>query len=198
MEYLTNGSNVESARDWAWFDEFTGALTFFDPPNNVDPEQHKRRASDAVETVTAALKGWTGDGTSEDWIEFVDGIKDEYTFLSRWEEPEPLLDKSRTETREETIPGQLWIVLDPGKRDVTIPVPVTFELYVLMKRISSGYSPNARDLERSEGIRLLHSRLSEFTDKQETVRITNSAGEQLLNVDRDAFGTVQVEAGRDL
>lgn len=200
MEYLTGESDVRTARDWGWFDEFTGSLTFFDPPEETDIDQYKRRASDAVDTVTAALKGWTGDGngTGEDWIEFVDGIKDEYTFLSKWEKPEPLLSQSRTETREETIPGQLWIVLDPGKREVTVPVPVTFELYVLMKRISRGYSPNARDLERSEGIRLLHSRLSEFTDKRETVRISNTAGEQLLNVDRDAFGTIQVEAGGDL
>ena len=198
MEYLLDDSDIETARDWPWFKEFTGALAFFDPPADVSPDQYKRRASDAVSTVTAALKGWTGESSSEDWVEFVDGIKDEYTFLSKWEEPQPELEQSRTETKEETIPGQLWIVLDPGKRDVTIPVPVTFELYVLMKRISRGYSPNARDLERSEGIRLLHSRLSEFTDKRETVRIANTAGEHLLKIDRDAFGTIQVEAGGDL
>jgi len=196
--YLRDTNAVDTARDWMWFKEFTGALTFFDPPIDVDGDSFKRQASDTIETVTAALKGWTGDRASEDWIEFVDGIKDEYTFLSKWEEPTPLRDESRTATKEETIPGQLWVVLDPGKRDVTIPVPVTFDLYVLMKRISRGYSPNARDLEQSEGIRLLHSRLSEFTDKQDTVRITNAAGGHLLEFTRDAFGTVQVEAGGDL
>lgn len=198
MERLTAESGSESTQYWTWLMEFTGALTFFDPPTGIDSDKHKHEAREVVETVSAALQGWTGDGTSEDWVEFVDGVKEEYSFLSRWEDPEPLLDRSRAKTTEETIPGQLWVVLAPGKEDITIPVPVTFDLYVLMKRICRGYSPNARDIERSEGIRLLHSRLSEFTSKQETVRISNSAGEQLLNVERDAFGTIQVKAGSDL
>ena len=200
LERLTANSNTQSDQYLTWFDQFTGALTFFDPPDNVDSDQYKTQASDVVDTVTAALKGWTGSGTGEDWVEFVDGIKQEYTFLSKWENPKPLLPKSRKQTKQEATPGQLWIVLDPGKgsRDDAISVPVTFDLYVLMKRIRRGYSPNARDIERSEGIRLLSSRLSEFTNKQETVQISNSAGEQILNINRDAFGTVQVEAGSDI
>jgi len=61
-----------------------------------------------------------------------------------------------------------------------------------MKRISMGYNPNVRDLERSEGIRLIHSRLSEFTNKQNSVRIIDKNGSVLLNVDKDAFEGITI------
>lgn len=196
-QYLAGESEITTAKDWSWFAEFTGALTFFDSQSG-DADDYKRKASSAVNTVTEALKGWSGTGaTSADWIEFVDGVQGEYKFLSKWEKPTPNKRMSRRETREETIPGQLWIVLQPGNTDLDIPVPVTFELYLLMKRISRGYRPNARDLERSEGIRLIHSRLSEFTDKKDTVRITDKSDQNVLRLTRDAFETVEIETGGD-
>lgn len=194
-QYLLDESSVRTARDWTWFTEFTGALSYFDrQPDTataIDPEY----ASDAVETVTSALRGWTGSTTTNgDWIEFVDGLRGEYRFLSKWEKPEPAKAQSHQQTAQETIPGQFWIVLKPGVEGLTIPVPITFELYLLMKRISRGYSPNARDIERSEGIRLIHSRLSEFTDKKEHVRIENKSEENVLEITRDTFGTIKLEA----
>jgi DNA phosphorothioation-dependent restriction protein DptF len=192
--YLTGDSPIETAKEWSWFREFAGALSFF----NGGGDQHKTRASDAVSTLQDALKGWSGRGAQNtDLIEFVDGMQGEYKFLSKWEKPKPNKEASRERTREETIPGQLWIVLQPGTTDLNIPVPVTFDLYLLMKRISAGYRPNARDLERSEGIRLIHSRLSEFTDKRETVRITDTSDSEVLTLERDAFDTIAVELGAE-
>lgn len=194
-QYLCDESSVKTALDWSWFTEFTGALSFFDTLPGEDPAVPAKYASASVETVTEALRGWTGTtGNAGDWIEFVDGIKGEYKFLSKWEEPSPAKAESRQQTAEETIPGQFWIVLKPGVKDLTIPVPVTFELYLLMKRISRGYSPNARDIERSEGIRLIHSRLSEFTDKKDKVRVQNKSEEDVLSISRDTFGTIKLDA----
>jgi DNA phosphorothioation-dependent restriction protein DptF len=194
-QYLHNESDIRTAKDWSWFTEFTGALTFFDPPEGTNGSDHRRKASQATETITNALKGWTGHATMEDWVEFVDGIQGEYKFLSKWEKPTPDIETSSIETKEETIPGQLWIVLKPGNETLQIPVPVTFELYMLMKRVSRGYRPNSRDLERSEGIRLIHSRLSEFTDKQNTVRVMDKSDESVLRLERDPFGEIQLETG---
>ena len=87
-------------------------------------------------------------------------------------------------------------MLRPEGTDVDIPVPITFELYILMNRIGRGYSPNARDLERSEGIRLIHSRLSEFTNKQETVRVMDKVGTELLRLEEDAFGGITIRGER--
>lgn len=195
-EYILDESTVRIARDWSWFQEFTGALSFFDPPEGLSGESYKRDAGSAVTTVTEALKGWTGrSDKSDDWIEFVDGIQGDYKFLSKWEKPTPSLTASKSKTQTETIPGQLWIVLQPGGEKLEIPVPITFGLYLLMKRISRGYRPNSRDLERSEGIRLIQSRLSEFTDKKDTVRIENKSDEAVLRLERDAFETIQVRSG---
>lgn len=195
-QYFANTSKLETARDWSWFTEFAGALTFFAPADDHAAEIHRKYASKSVETVTNALRGWSGQAErTEDWVEFVDGVQGEYRFLSKWEKPKPNIEASREETEEETIPGQLWVVLQPGNQDLEIPVPVTFELYLLMKRISRGYRPNSRDLERSEGIRLIHSRLSEFTDKEETVKVVDKSDQQILRLERDAFGTIQLERG---
>ncbi len=195
-EYVSGESNVRTARDWSWFQEFTGALTFFDPPQDRSGDPYKQDASSAVTTVTKALKGWTGrSDETDDWIEFVDGVQGDYKFLSKWEKPTPSLEASKSQTQTETIPGQLWIVLQPGGETLEIPVPITFGLYLLMKRISRGYRPNSRDLERSEGIRLIQSRLSEFTDKKDTVRIENKSDETVLRLERDAFETIQVRSG---
>ncbi|WP_435365249.1 DNA phosphorothioation-dependent restriction protein DptF [Haloarchaeobius sp. DYHT-AS-18] len=198
-QYLCGDSSVTTARDWSWFTEFTGALSFFDTLPDEDSNVPPRYASESVQTVTKALRGWTGSSDHNgDWIEFVDGIKGEYKFLSKWEKPTPDKEASRQQTAEETIPGQFWIVLKPGVTELVIPVPVTFELYLLMKRISRGYSPNARDIERSEGIRLIHSRLSEFTDKKDTVRVQNKSEEDVLEISRDTFGTIKLDVAEGM
>jgi len=191
---------LRTAIEWSWFSEFLGAYTFLDRPED-DPEAAASLQDDAAEmndTLSDALRGWTGDqGSTGEFIEFIDGIKTpEYRFLSKWTDPAVDSNESRQRTRQEATPGKLWFVLRPDKSGVDIPVPITFELYVLMKRIGQGYNPNAQDLERSEGIRLIHSRLSEFTDKQETVRILDKAGEERLRLEEDPFGKVKIEEGQ--
>jgi len=191
---------LRTAIEWSWFSEFLGAYTFLDRPED-DPEAAASLQDDAAEmndTLSDALRGWTGDqGSTGEFIEFIDGIKTpEYRFLSKWTDPAVDSNESRQRTRQEATPGKLWFVLRPDESGVDIPVPITFELYVLMKRIGQGYNPNAQDLERSEGIRLIHSRLSEFTDKQETVRILDKAGEERLRLEEDPFGKVKIEEGQ--
>lgn len=189
---------INTALEWSWFSEFLGAYTFLnreDDETADDLSMLQDSASEMNDTLSDALKGWTGErGTSGEFIEFVDGIKTpEYRFLSKWTDPKVASEESRRRTREEATPGQLWFVLQPEEGDVDIPVPITFELYVLMKRISRGYNPNARDIERSEGIRLIHSRLSEFTDKQQTVRIVDKVGKERLRLEKDAFGKIKID-----
>ncbi|WP_161991516.1 DNA phosphorothioation-dependent restriction protein DptF [Natronorubrum aibiense] len=189
---------IRTAIEWSWFTDFLGAYTYLnrDTSEEIDPQVEKELKNCAVnmnQTLTDALKGWSGKHTNSNYIEFVDGIKTtDYRFLAQWSNPSPNREKSRQRTKRETTPGQLWFVLEPEQANTEVPIPISFELYVLMKRISMGYNPNVRDLERSEGIRLIHSRLSEFTDKQNSVRIVNKNGEELLSVEKGAFDGIKI------
>jgi hypothetical protein len=89
----------------------------------------------------------------------------------------------------------MWIVLEPEGADVSVPVPVTFELYQLMGQIRMGYNPNALDMERSEGMRLIQSRLSEFTNKHELVRVVNKLDEELFRVRKTGFDDIEIVSG---
>jgi len=199
VEEEGEGEGVQTALDWSWFTEFLGTYTYMSTSEDgLDSEEHELEQSARTlnKTLTQALKGWSGDVIDGDYIEFVDGIKTpEYRFLAKWANPRVNLEVSRERTRREPTPGQLWFVLEPEGATVDIPVPINFELYILMNRIRKGYTPNARDLERSEGIRLIHSRLSEFTNKKETVRILDKVGSELLRLEEDAFGGVIVGSG---
>jgi DNA phosphorothioation-dependent restriction protein DptF len=196
--YLIGDGRPETVLEDPWFVEFLGALTYLKQKqevavNDTDLRDH---VSALLETVTESLRGWSGSVADSNYIEFVDGIKStDYRFLSRWSRPGPNNGESHEQTREETTPGQLWLVLVPEGTDDSVPVPVTFELYELMKQIRRGYNPNALDLERSEGMRLIHSRLSEFTNKQELVRVVNKLDDELFSVERGGFNTLDVKRG---
>jgi hypothetical protein len=196
--YLLGDDQTETVLEDPWFVEFLGALTYLKQKqevavNDTDLRDH---VSALLETVTESLRGWSGSVADSNYIEFVDGIKSvDYRFLSRWSPPDPNDGRSHEQTREETTPGQLWLVLLPEGTGDSVPVPVTFELYELMKQIRRGYNPNALDLERSEGMRLIHSRLSEFTNKQELVRVVNKLDEELFSVERGGFNTLDVKRG---
>jgi len=196
--YLLGDEPIETVLEDPWFEEFLGALTYLNLEQEMATNDTAMRehVSALLETVTESLRGWSGSVDDTNYIEFVDGIKStDYRFLSRWSRPDPNDGKSHEQTREETTPGQLWLVLVPEGTDVSVPVPVTFELYELMKRIRRGYNPNALDLERSEGMRLIHSRLSEFTNKQELVRVVNKLDDELFSVERGGFNTLDVKRG---
>jgi DNA phosphorothioation-dependent restriction protein DptF len=190
--------HIRTAIEWSWFVDFLGAYTYLNRDTSVDLDHQvendlKKYAVNMNQTLTGALKGWSGKHTEGNYIEFVDGIKTtDYRFLAQWSNPSPNRGKSRERTKRETTPGQLWFVLEPEQASTEVPIPISFELYVLMKRISMGYNPNVRDLERSEGIRLIHSRLSEFTDKQNSVRIVDKNGEELLSVEKGAFDGIEI------
>lgn len=191
--------DVRTAIDWSWFNDFLGAYTFFNRSEEFDDtvdEALRESARSMNSTLKQALKSWSGRHADGEFIEFIDGIKTpDYRFLAQWSNPSPDLEKSRKRTKRETLPGQLWFVLQPQQSDNEVPVPISFELYILMKRISKGYNPNVRDLERSEGIRLIHSRLSEFTKKEKSVKIIDKNGSVLLNVTEDAFDGISVKGG---
>lgn len=190
--------DLETALEWSWFPEFLGAYTFLDTPEDEVQRvsELKDNAQTLNRTLNKALKGWSGDVVDGDYIEFIDGIKTpDYRFLAKWTSPDVNRSASHQRTREEATPGKLWFVLDPEGSEVMVPVPVTFELYILMKRIGRGYSPNSRDLERSEGMRLIHSRLSEFTKKREAVRIHDNAGSELFRIETGAFDGVTISGG---
>lgn len=195
--YLLDEEVIDTALESEWFKEFLGALTYLNRnPGEADDSELQEHVSALLDTVTESLQGWSGSVDDGDYIEFVDGIKStDFRFLSKWNHPDPHIEECHRQTREETTPGQLWLVLKPDDTDVTVPVPVTYELYQLMKRIRNGYNPNALDLERSEGMRLIHSRLSEFTNKQESVRVVNKLDEELFRVERGGFNTIDIKAG---
>lgn len=200
--YLADGEGEEPLPRWSWFKEFTGALSFLQLRNRQSADDQLRvHTQNLFRTVKKALRGWTGSARNSNQIEFVDGVRStDYRFLSEWNDPAIDPERSSERTRGESLPGQLWLVLKPQQMQAnqnSIPVPLRFGLYLLMKRIIRGYSPNSRDLEQSEGIRLIHSRLSEFTQKDETVSVIDKSGEELLHLERGELGGIEISSGGD-
>lgn len=200
-QYLIGEHDADIAIDWSWFEEFAGALKYLNLEHDIAQEKQNlgEKAGDVTETVRGALRGWTGSTDGGDFVEFVDGIQSrDHRMLSRWGNPKVNMEESRRLTRRESRPGQIWIVLHPQNPTMAaspVKVPLTFELYVLMKRIQRGYNPNAVDVERSEGLRLIQSRISEFTDKNELVKILNRQGEERYRIRRDDIGNLHIREG---
>jgi len=195
-ESVMSGS-IQTKLETDTFQDFIGALTYLNQSDADEETGVSSSHSTAVlDTVITSLQGWSGSINESDYIEFVDGVKSTgYRFLSKWTQPTPDQDESIRQTTEETTPGQMWIVLEPEGTDVTVPVPVTFELYQLMGQIRMGYNPNALDMERSEGMRLIQSRLSEFTNKHELVRVVNKLDEELFRVREAGFDDIEIVSG---
>lgn len=192
------GGSIQTKLETDTFRHFLGALTYLNQSDTEksEPGVSSSHSTEVLNTVIASLQGWSGSVKESDYIEFVDGVKStDYRFLSKWTQPTPNQDESVRQTREETTPGQMWIVLEPEGTDVTVPVPVTFELYQLMGQIQMGYNPNALDMERSEGMRLIQSRLSEFTNKHELVRVVNKLDEELFRVQEAGFDDIEIVSG---
>ncbi len=196
-ESVVSGS-IQTKLETDMFQEFIGALTYLNQTDADDSETSvsSSHSRELLDTVITSLQGWSGSINESDYIEFVDGVKStDYRFLSKWTQPTPDQDESVRRTTEETTPGQMWIVLEPEGTDVTVPVPVTFELYQLMGQIRMGYNPNALDMEQSEGMRLIQSRLSEFTNKHELVRVVNKLDEELFRVREAGFDDIEIVSG---
>ncbi|WP_255198511.1 DNA phosphorothioation-dependent restriction protein DptF [Halorarius litoreus] len=197
MRYLKDGQGEEPLSQWSWFREFAGALAFLQHEDLTEADQQLRtHTQNLFGTVKKALRGWTGSTRQSNQIEFVDGVRStDYRFLSEWNDPTIDPKQSSERTRSESLPGQLWLVLEPQQMQANqnqIPVPIRFGLYLLMKRIIRGYSPNSRDLEQSEGIRLIHSRLSEFTQKDQIVSVIDKSGDELVHLERGELGSIEI------
>lgn len=193
-KYLQGDSVAETLLDWTWFDEYFNTLTLLEnPESDIDDA----RARPVYETIIDALRGWTGVDHSNDRIEFVDGMRSmEFQFFSEWETPQPAIESSQTRSQQETVPGRFWMVLDVGSvtGQQEVPIPMSFDLYLLMKKITQGYTPNTTDLDRSEAIRMIQERLSEMTKKDELVYIRDQARLRELTIKDTGFGpTVDYE-----
>jgi DNA phosphorothioation-dependent restriction protein DptF len=191
-DYLRNGATSETVVDWSWFREYCWGLTVL---SGEGSDVSDNRAQDVYETIETALRGWTGRGRGTDRIEFADGNRSmEYRFYSEWETPTPDIEASKQKTREETIPGRFWMIMRVGG-DQTVRIPLNFELYILLKRIVEGYTPNTTDLDRSESIRMIKENLSGMSKKQTLVDIVNKGESKRLQFEDSGFGiTVDYEA----
>lgn len=187
QEYLT-GADGETILDEPPFDQFLAALVYFGD-RDATPELEERTKT-LLNTTKTALSSWTGQRRDDEHVEFVDGQRSpEYRYLSQWNEPSFHTDASARETQALAVPGRLKLMTEPPpEMDGPVPVPLSFETYRLMTRISEGYTPNSTDLNRSHAIRMLHSRLDEFTEKRKMVTIENRTGSEEITVKEGELG----------
>lgn len=186
----------ETILDEQTFEEFAAALTFF---NNDQPPQHRNRTQDLLSTVQKALGGWTGRQRDDGLVEFIDAKRSaSYRYLSDWEQPGFNADQCETETKSLSVPGRLKLMAEPSKNEESlIPIPISFNIYQLLTQVSEGYTPNATDLNQSHAIRVLHSRLEDFTNKRQRVVIEGRSNETEVTIEDDNLGLrVSREGGR--
>lgn len=173
------------------FREFSAALTYF---TSNDPEATIAQIGDEVQsfvaTIEDALDNWTGQQSSGNLVEFRDARRStDYRFLSEWDAPDVALDASAEETRKISTPGRVRLQINPAHRpNYEIPMPLFFDLYRLMYRVSEGYTPNSTDMNRSHAIQMLQTRMSELTRKGEFVQIQDRSGDRSITLQSDRFG----------
>lgn len=153
------------------------------------PEELASNAQEVLNTTQTALSSWTGQERGDGLVEFVDGLRStEYRYLSRWNKPEFDQDKSSEETRSLAVPGRIKLMAEaPEGQGDHVPIPLSFETYRLMKQISQGYTPNATDLDHSHAIKMLHSRLDDFTEKRERVIIEDRSESRRITITEEAL-----------
>jgi len=182
-QYLTNDDG-KTIVDKPTFQEFTAALTYF---NNGRPQEHVSQTQELLSTVQKALGGWTGRQRGDGLVEFIDAKRSaSYRYLSDWEQPEFDADKCAEETESLAVPGRLKLMAEPSSNEESlIPIPISFNIYQLLTQVSEGYTPNATDLNQSHAIRVLHSRLEDFTNKREKVVIEGRSNETKVTIEDD-------------
>lgn len=186
-QYLT-GEEGETILDDQTFEEFLAALTYFGEDGTFAELENKTKAF--LNTTKAALSSWTGRQRSDGLVEFVDGQRSpDYRYLSKWNEPSFDTDQSISETRSLAVPGRVKLMAQPPPDTTSnVPVPLSFETYRLMNEVSQGYTPNATDLNRSHAIRMLHSRLDDFTEKRRLIIIEDQTGTRKVTVKEGDIG----------
>lgn len=187
-KYL-RGELGETHVDSEPFERFLAGLSFF---QGNDGE--KTEGKEIINTTVAALQNWSGRSIDGDQMAFVDGQRSlEYRFTAQWTEANLDLKRSREDTRKQTRPGQLRLYFDPPNDGRPVFIPLGYRLYHLMTRIRQGYNPNPGDVEQSQGVRLLYSQLSQFSEKSNTVRIEDKTGEPVFEVSRGALDSIEVD-----
>lgn len=179
------------------FREFSAALTYFTQPEGAtDAGDIQNTVISFVSTVEDALDNWTGQQTSGNLVEFRDARRStDYRFLSEWDSPDVDLSDSQKATRTISTPGRVRLLINPSHQpEYDIPVPLTFQLYKLMYRVSEGYTPNSTDMNRSHAIQMLRSRMSDLTEKREKVRIENRDVDRSITLESNDLG-VSISAG---
>lgn len=180
-QYLKDGAG-ETIIEGLAFRNFLSALSFFnleEPPDELTTPTQR-----LLQTTKTALSSWTGREREDGYVEFVDGHRStDYRYLSHWNEPEFDRDESREETTSLAVPGRIKLMANaPEGRGQYVPVPLSFETYRLMTQISRGYTPNATDLDQSHAIKMLHSRLDDFTDKRNHVLIEDRSESRRITI----------------
>lgn len=181
-QYLKNEAG-ETVVDRKTFKDFLSALTFFCQDDSS--EELVTRAQEVLKTTRTALSSWTGREREDGLVEFVDGLRStEYRYLSKWNDPDFDHEGSKTETQSLAVPGRIKLMAEaPENRGGKhVPIPLAFETYRLMTQISQGYTPNATDLDQSHAIKMLHSRLEDFTDKRERVIIEDRSESRRITI----------------
>ncbi|QIO21729.1 hypothetical protein [Haloarcula sp. JP-L23] len=192
--YLRGTEDIDVLSDQPVFRRFVGTIAYLDEREQTTSDQAGTYTEEAFEKVVAALRAWSGQGTDSDWLKLDDGLPSaEYHFFAEWDDPGPDENESAILTTEETRPGTFWFKFDNG-----VEIPLTFRLYYLMELTSEGYNPNALDLEGSEGVRLIRSQISRFTEKDAEIEIRAGNGSRIFNITARNFGSgITVEYAGD-
>jgi hypothetical protein len=195
-QYLHESEDIDGLLETDSFTEYRAALTLL----NQDNPPRARELGDDVgklfSKVKDSLRGWSGQQRGSNEIEFVDARRSPaYRFLSRWGDPIVDTELSERETRKQTVPGRISIQLDnPTATDEKpIRIPLTYELYQLMEQINQGYTPSAVDIEQSEAVTQIKSKISDLTRKRNFVKVVNRSNAREFTVEQNEYGAPTVK-----
>ncbi len=194
-QYLNADADVDGLLETDSFAEYQAALTLLNKENPERAKELGNKVGSLFSNVKDSLRGWSGQKRGSNEIEFVDARRSPaYRFLSRWGDPTVDTDLSEKETRKQTVPGRISIQLDnPTAADEKpIRIPLTYELYQLMEQINQGYTPSAVDVEQSEAVTQIKSRISELTRKRNFVKVVNRSNDREFTVQQNEYGAPTV------
>ncbi|WP_227134575.1 DNA phosphorothioation-dependent restriction protein DptF [Halorubellus salinus] len=180
------------------FETFAGARTHHDaipqPGRDGDREYPTEEFMfTAYDTIVEAIRNWSQQARDGELVEIPDGQNSiRYQFLSEWNQEKAGYDEqtSVARTTEETQLGKLWFAFNNE-----VKIPLSYELYRLLELLTRGYNPEAIDPKESEGVRLIRTQLSQFTEKKEQLEVRNLSNQLLLRVQEGEgprAGTIQL------
>jgi DNA phosphorothioation-dependent restriction protein DptF len=189
--YLYGDKDFNTIIESTSFKNFLGLYSYL----KNDKEEYRESAGNVNGTLKKALRCWAGSVDESHLVRFVDGYKTpEFEFMSEWKEPKFSISKSSKKTKESIRTGMVWMVLDlQHQGDRNVAIPLTFDIYQLMLNVIQGYNPSSVDLNRSEGIQLIASRLSDFTSKNSFVQVVERDGDRTVIIKVDELDTVRIE-----